>query len=301
MAYNQAMFATIGRSWQLYKVCWKVLLHDKELLVFPLISTIALILTIAVIFGSGMVFRAADSVEGGLVLGPADFVIMGVFYFINYFIIIYFNAALIGAARIRLRGGDPTIRDGFRAANSNLMGIIGWAFISAIVSLIFYALEKAASNRGGFGGIALMITTWLLRGAWSVFTYLVIPVLVIEGVGPIEAIKRSAALLRKTWGEQLVSRFGFDLMVIIVGLPIVLVAVAIGIVIPQPAGLIIAVAFGVVALGALILVTAALKAIYVAALYEYATDGVLPDFFPREVVSDSWTPKGGPQFSQYRP
>ena len=125
-----------------------------------------------------------------------------------------------------------------------------------------------------------MITTWLLRGAWSVFTYLVIPVLVIEGVGPIEAIKRSAALLRKTWGEQLVSRFGFDLMVIIVGLPIVLVAVAIGIVIPQPAGLIIAVAFGVVALGALILVTAALKAIYVAALYEYATDGVLPDFLP---------------------
>ena len=223
------MFATIGRSWQLYKVCWKVLLHDKELLVFPLISTIALILTIAVIFGSGMVFRAADSVEGGLVLGPADFAIMGVFYFINYFIIIYFNAALIGAARIRLHGGDPNVWDGFRAANSNLRGIIGWALISAVVSLIFYALEKAASNRGGFGAIALMITTWVLRGAWSVFTYLVIPVLVIEGVGPIEAIKRSAALLRKTWGEQLVSRFGFDLMVIIVGLPIVLVAVAIGI------------------------------------------------------------------------
>ena len=295
------MFATIGRSWQLYKVCWRVLLHDKELLVFPLISTIALIITMAAIFGSGLVFRAADSLEGGLVLGPADFLIMGVFYFINYFIIIYFNAALIGAARIRLRGGDPTLRDGFRIANSNLIGIIGWAFISAIVSLIFYALEKAARGRGGFGGIALMITTWLLRGAWSVFTYLVIPVLVVEGVGPIEAIKRSASLLRRTWGEQLVSRFGFDLMVIIVGLPIVLVAVAIGVVIPQPAGLVIAVAFGVVALGALILVTSALKAIYVAALYEYATDGALPDSFPREVVADSWAPKGGPQFGPYRP
>ncbi len=300
------MFATIGRSWQLYKVCWRVLLHDKELLVFPLISTIALILTIAVVFGSGMVFRAADSVNSsadaaGSALGLADFVLMGVFYFVNYFIIIYFNAALIGAARIRLRGGDPNVWDGFRAANSNLRGIIGWAFISAIVSLIFYALEKFAQNRGGFGAIAVMITTWLLRGAWSIFTYLVIPVLVVEGVGPIEAIKRSAALLRKTWGEQLVSRFGFDLMVIIVGLPIVLVAVAIGIVIPQPAGLIIAVGFGVVAIGALILVTSALKAIYVAALYEYATDGVLPGSFPREVVSDSWAPKDGSQFSQYRP
>ena len=204
----------------------------------------------AVVFGSGMVFRAADSVssgtdEAGTALGLADFILMGVFYFVNYFIIIYFNAALIGAARIRLRGGDPNVWDGFRIANSNLRGIIGWAFISAIVSLIFYALE---------------ITTWLLRGAWSVFTYLVIPILVVEGVGPVEAIKRSASLLRRTWGEQLVSRFGFDLMVIIVGLPIVLVAVAIGIVVPQPAGLIIAVGFGVVAIGALILVTSALKA-----------------------------------------
>lgn len=295
------MFATIGRSWQLYKVCWRVLLHDKELLVFPLISTIALIITAAMIFGSGMVFRAADSAEGEIALVPTDYLLMGIFYFVNYFIIIYFNAALIGAARIRLRGGDPTLRDGFRAANSNLVGILGWAFISAIVSLIFYALEKFARSRGGIGAFAFLIVTWILRGAWSVFTYLVIPVLVVEGVGPIEAIKRSASLLRRTWGEQLVSRFGFDLMVIIVAIPIVLVCVVIAFIIPAPAGIVIAVALGVAGLGALILVTAALKAIYVAALYEYATDGVLPDSFPREVVADSWAPKDGPQLRTYRP
>ena len=283
-----------------------MLLHDKELLVFPLISTIALVITFAVVFGSGMVFRAADSVGQepevvGIQLTAGDFAMMGVFYFVNYFIIIYFNAALVGAARIRLRGGDPNVWDGFRAANSNLVGIIGWAFISAIVSLIFYLLEKVASRQHGFAGLVMMITTWLLQGAWSIFTYLVIPVLVVEKVGPIEAIKRSASLLRRTWGEQLVSRFGFDLMVLIVAIPIVLVSLAIAFVVPHPAGMIIAVGFGVLGIGTLILVTSALKAIYVAALYEYATDGVLPQSFPREVVSQSWTPRDEPGFQRYNP
>jgi hypothetical protein len=285
------MFATIGRSWQLYKVCWRVLLHDKELLLFPLFSGISLILTIAVIFGSGLVGRLGDSVDEELAMTNADYVILGVFYFINYFIIIYFNAAIIGAARIRLQGGDPTLRDGFRAANSNLSGIIGWAAISAVVSLVFYAIDKFGRRQSGASGIIFMLLSTLLRVAWSVITYLVIPVLVAEKVGPIEAIKRSAALLKKTWGEQLVSNFGFDLMVIILAIPIVLVALAIAFIIPAPAGIIIAVAIAVVGLGLLMLVTAALRAIYIAALYEYATTGDLPQIFPRQLVADSWRPQ----------
>ncbi len=287
------MFATIGRSWALYKVCWGVLRHDKELLLFPLISGISLIITLAVLFGSGLVTRVADSVDENFQMIPADYVILGVFYFVNYFIIIYFNAAIIGAARIRLQGGDPTLKDGFRAANRNLVGIMGWAAISAVVSLIFYALDKfargQAAGRGGGGAmIMLMIVSMIARAAWSIITYLVIPVLVVEGVGPIEAIKRSASLLRRTWGEQLVSNFGFDLMVMILGLPIVLFAVVVGVIIPAPAGVIIAVAIGVVGIGLLILVTTALRAIYIAALYEYAVTGSIPQLFPQEVVKDSW-------------
>ncbi|MFQ5934436.1 MAG: DUF6159 family protein, partial [Dehalococcoidia bacterium] len=174
------MFATIGRSWELYKVCWRVLRHDKELLLFPLISGIALVITMAVIFGSGLVTRVADSVDEQFEMVPADYVILGVFYFLNYFIIIYFNAAIIGAARIRLQGGDPTLKDGFRAANRNLSGIVGWAAISAVVSLIFYALDKfartqASGRGGGIAIIALMMVSWVAKAAWSIITYLVIP------------------------------------------------------------------------------------------------------------------------------
>ncbi len=289
------MFATIGRSWELFKVCWRILQHDKELMLFPLLSTISLIFTFTLIFATGLVDRVADSADQGFEMIPADYVILGICYFISYFIIIYFNAALIGAARIRLQGGDPTLRDGFQVANRNLMGIIGWAAISAIVSLIFYAINKFArrglSQHGGAAMIVLLIVGLVAQVAWSVITYLVIPVLVAEGIGPIQAIKRSASLLRKTWGEQLVSNFGFDIMVIILAIPIVVVVVVVGVIIPQPAGVVIAVALGVTALGALILITAALRGIYVATLYEYATTGSVPQLLPERLVVDSWTPR----------
>ena len=289
------MFAAIARSWELFKVSWRVLLHDKELILLPLISTISLIFTFALIFASGLVDRVADSADQEFEMVPADYVILGVCYFMNYFTIIYFNAALIGAARIRLQGGDPTLRDGFRTANRNLWGIIGWAAISSVVSLIFYAIEKFV-RRGlpGPGGIAItaiLIVSRIAQIAWSVITYLVIPVLVVEGVGPIQAIKRSASLLRKTWGEQLISNFGFDIMVIIFAIPIVVVAIIVGIIIPQPAGVVIAVALGVTALGSLILITAALRGIYVAALYEYAVTGSVPQLLSERLIVNSWRPR----------
>jgi hypothetical protein len=136
-----------------------------------------------------------------------------------------------------------------------------------------------------------MVLSSIAQVAWSVITYLVIPVLVVEGVGPIEAIKRSASMVRRTWGEQLVSRFGFDIMVLIFTILIVIVAVVLALVVPAPVGVILAIAFGVIAMGALLLITAAMRAIYIAALYEYASSGSVPQLFPREVVTQSWQPR----------
>ena len=288
------MFEGIARSWRLYKICWTVLFHDKELLLFPLLSTLSLGLTIASVFGSGTLLRVANLAEQGGLL-PADYLVMGVFYFLNYFIIVYFNAAIIGAARIRFHGGDPTLKDGFNTANRHFWSIAGWALISAVVSLVFYALDKFARGQAGEGrgglAILLIILSSIAQVAWSVITYLVIPVLVVEGLSPIEAIKRSARMVRGTWGEQLVSRFGFDLMILIFAIPIVIVAVLLAVALPPPVGLIAALVFGVITFGLLLLVTSAMRAIYVAALYEYASTGQVPQLFPQEVVANSWEPR----------
>ena len=115
-----------------------------------------------------------------------------------------------------------------------------------------------------------------------------VPVLVIEGLSPIAAIKRSARMVKQTWGEQLVSRFGFDLMIIVFAIPIVLVAFLIGSILPGQFGFFVAIAFGGLGIGLLLLVMAAMRAIYVAALYEYASTGSVPQLFPEDVISHSW-------------
>ena len=134
--------------------------------------------------------------------------------------------------------------------------------------------------------------TTLMRGMWSIYTYLVIPALVSEGVGPIQAIKRSKGLLRDTWGEKLVSRFRFDLLIIIsliVGLSALVIASWVLFLESS------AIAIGVVLIAPHTLVIFALRSIYVAALYEYATTGVI-DAFPSKIIEGNWEPRKIPIF-----
>ena len=191
------MFESWGRSWQLVKASWAVLQADKELLWFPVISGIITILICIVMFIPSVVVSitlfSTGASEG--VTEVFGFVGLFIFYLVTYTISIYFNTALIGAAMIRMDGGDPTMKDGFDIANSRLGKIIGFAAMSATVGVIIRVLQER-------GGIVGNIVSWLGGIAWNLATFLVIPVLVTQNIGPIDAVKRSASLLRETWGEQ---------------------------------------------------------------------------------------------------
>ncbi len=101
-------------------------------------------------------------------------------------VIFFCNTALVGAALIRLRGGDPTVADGFRIAASRVGPILGYAFIAATVGMVL----RAISERSGFLG---RLVVSLVGFAWNLATFLAVPVLVVEDVGPIEAVQRSAS------------------------------------------------------------------------------------------------------------
>ena len=203
------MFATFGRTWQLTKMSWGVLQSDRKLIAFPIMSGVALVILAALLTGVGAGFgtfeRLGEAETAGL--AEADIVLLGITYFLLAFVIIYFNAALIGAAMVRLAGGTPTLGDGFRLANSRLPQIAGWALISATVGLILQILRN--QSRDNFlGQIALSI----VGGVWAYLTFFVVPVLVAEETGPITAIKRSSSLFKRTWGEQVVANFGFGIV-----------------------------------------------------------------------------------------
>ena len=119
-----------ARSWELVKLCWRVLQQDKELIVFPIISTIGVLIVTAsfVVPGFFTGFWQGISENGA---GPGLWVLIALFYLVEYLVIIFFNAALVSAAIVRLEGGDPTLGDGLRGAWSHIGSILGYAAIAA--------------------------------------------------------------------------------------------------------------------------------------------------------------------------
>jgi hypothetical protein len=265
-----AMFNRLSRSWSLVKASASVLRQDKELLLFPLISLGALILVVASfalpVFGMGIL----DGISGGDQRVSAGlYAVAFLFYFSQYFVIFFFNAALVGAAMMRLDGGSPTFADGLRIATSKVGAIAGYALVAATVGMILRAIQE----RVGFIG---RIIVGLLGASWSIATYLVVPVLVARDVGPIDAVKESTALLRKTWGENVIGQvglaaaFGFIFLGVVACGVLLVVASLFTHSIPL---LVVALVATVLAIGITALVQSALTGIYAAALYRYATTG----------------------------
>ena len=257
-----------ARSWQLVKLCWRVLQQDKELVVFPVVSTIGVLVVAAsfVIPGFFTGFWQGVSDSG---TGVGFWILVFLFYLAEYLVIIFFNAALVSAAIVRLEGGDPTLGDGLRGAWSHVGAILGYAAIAATVGLALQILRER-------GGIAGVIVAALGGMAWTVITFLVIPVLVVEGLAPVAAIKRSAGLLKKTWGEQIIGSAGIGLVFGLLGFAVAVVGVALGVLIMSTGVVtlgIAVIALAIVAIMVISLLGATLKGIYSAALYQYAVDG----------------------------
>ena len=196
---------------------------------------------------------------------------------------IFFTAALVHAADERLRGGDPTLGSALRGARRRARRILPWAIVSATVSVILRAFEE----RAGFLG---RIVAGLAGVAWSVVTFLVIPILVLEDIGVADAIKRSGSLFKRTWGENLAAQVGFGLLGFLAFLPaIALIVLSAG---AGEAALGIAIAVGVLWIGVVVVVLAALNGIFQTALYHYAVDGQVPgEYFSPETFSNAFVPR----------
>jgi hypothetical protein len=278
------MAGKFARSLSLVKASAAVLQSDKELLVFPLVSMLAVILVVATfmvpIFGFGLY----NHMGAGDPMRPALYIYSFLFYFVQYIVIFFCNTALVGAAMIRLDGGNPTVADGFGIARSKLLPIVGYAAIAATVGMVLRSLEQ----RAGFIG---RIVIGLIGAAWTVATFMVVPVLVSSDVGPVEAIKESASMLKNTWGENLIGNGGIGFVFGLVTLAVMLVGGGLTMVSATNGMVPVAVVLGgitVLAVLAIALVQSALAGIYSAALYRYATDGQAPAGFDGDVLQNAF-------------
>ncbi len=260
----------IGTGWQLAKTSLRVLRRDKELLLFPLISGLAILGILAAFVGGMFVTVGFEAAFGGGATWLFA-VLMIVYYVLSFFIAFYFNAAIVGAATIRLNGGNPTLGDGLRIASANVGRLFLWAVFAATVALVLRAIQE----RLGFVGKILI---GLVGVAWSLATYFVVPVLVYEKLGPWAAVKRSAHLFKTTWGETLVGGFSMGGIFLLLGLAGILAPI-LGFVLGGLMGLVVGLVVAVLYWVVLGLVASAASSILVAALYRYATTGKVAEDF----------------------
>ncbi|MBA2326930.1 MAG: hypothetical protein H0V95_09855 [Actinobacteria bacterium] len=280
----------IRNSWELFKVSWGVLRSDKTLAAIPAISAVVSLVALA---GFGGLFYAlgidtGSEKEGTEAIDAIGYVIAAVAYVVFAFITVYFQSALVAGANERLEGGDATVGKSLGAAGGKLHRILPWALVTATVSFIISQIER----QGWIG----QIVGNLLGMAWNVLTFLTIPIIMLEDVGPIAALKRSGTLFKKTWGENLVAQAGFGLFGFLLFLPAIAVG-ALGIATGNDVVAGVAIGIAVAWVAVVMVVLSALSGIYRTALYRYAVDGSVPPAFAGADLSGAFAPRRGGRFN----
>ena len=284
------MAGKFSRSWALLKASAAVLRSDKSLLLFPLLSGLCTLLVAAsFLLPVGMMVigdpQAGQPFEHGMSVGA--YMLLFGFYLVQYFVIIFFQTALTGVALMHLRGEPTSVGAGFALARAKLLQILGYALIAATVGLLLRMIQERL-------GLIGRLVVGFIGLAWTVATFLVVPVLVSKDVGPVDAVKESVELLKRSWGENLIGNGGigivFGLMMglaVLVGVVLILGAAAthslLAIVLVA-----VALVLGFILLG---LIQASLQGIYAAALYRYAEAGEVSVGFDQTLLQQAFTPK----------
>jgi hypothetical protein len=279
------MFERIMRSFELVKASWRILMDDKKLLVFPILSGIVTLLVIASFVIPIIFYPGAYSLSTNTVAG---IVLLFLFYLVSYFVVIFFNVGLISCVNARLNGKEMTIGEGLSAAGRHLGSIFAWAVVAATVGLILHMIE----DRAGFLG---QIATAIVGGIWSLVTLFVVPVLAFEDKGVFAAMKESASLFKKTWGESVVGTISITLIfaaVGVVGFLLLLGTLFIG----NTVLFLAALALFIVLIAILAILSSAMQAIFTVALYTYAKTGAAPKVFGPGVVENAFAPQSRQQF-----
>ena len=278
-----------ARSWQLIQASCEVLRADNALLILPAFSglaTTALAAGFAALAMSDGTFSAIRETRSLDAFGPL-YAWVFCWYLVQYFVVIFFNTALVGAAIALLDGGRPTLGAALKLALSRIGAILGYAVISATAGVLLQALAE----RLGLIGRLIEATLGL---AWTAATFLVVPILAAEGIGPWRAIERSTALLRKTWGENLIGNAGISLVMSMISGTVGLIGVVGGMLLFQLGRPLLGAALlcaSITTLLLIVLVAAALSAIYAAAVYHYAVAGTPPADFDGDLIRGAFTRK----------
>jgi Family of unknown function (DUF6159) len=267
------------QGWALTKKSWAVLKTHRELMRFPIYGAICALVLVICLVGPGIyLIDDGERVAGGL--------LTAVGLYLSSFVTIYFGVALAATADAVFSGREATIADGFAVARSRIGAIAGWAAVAALVGTLISLIQQT-------GSIGEVIIASLVGAAWSLITFLAVPVITFEETGPFATLKRSATLFKERWQGQITGNVAIGGIVFLVGIipAIALIALGAYLWVGDDGGAGLALGAVIVVIGVAILVVAglvvqALKGVFGVALYRYAAAGqTTPGFTAADMES----------------
>jgi Family of unknown function (DUF6159) len=252
----------LSRGWRLAKESLTVVRSDPALVALVILGLVlAALIALPALIGAALV-------SGGDEPSAVAWILIGLGLYLGYAVTIFFGVALVHAVGRVLDREDATVGEAIGFAFGRLGPILGWSIVGAVVNLLFMLLRSR-------GGIAGAILAGLGGAAWALVTFLAVPVIAFEGLGPFATLKRSASLFRERWGEQIAGNIGIGVVFFLLSLPgILLAALGIGIAAGSAAvaGWILAVV-GILLVVVVTIVGRAASATFRAVLYRYAATG----------------------------
>jgi hypothetical protein len=265
-----SLFERTSLGLKIVKGSFKVLRVNPRLLIFPLLSGMSLFAVFAIVFEGLIGTGLAAGLDGDEASYPL--LIFGC-YLVGYFVIVFFNMSLIHCVNLYFEGEEVTIGKGLRFGISRIRPIFVWALFAATIGTLLRLVQNSS------GRVGRLIAT-VLGLAWGVTTFFVVPIIAYEKLGPVDAVKRSAQIMKNKWGESLVASFSFSLLLLLLLFPIGFIAMAVASYINDTAG---ALVFGISFL-LLAIASGALNAIFVAAVYKEATGNAADIPFDKQLL-----------------
>jgi hypothetical protein len=272
----------IRRGWALTKKSWGLLRSHPELIRFPLYGAVATVVLAIFTIGPGLYLFEQDEL-----IGAIPVIVIGVY--VLSVVGVYFSVALAAAADMIFRGqAEVTVADGLAVSRARFSQICGWAALSTAISLVMGLLE----NQGGIGG---QIAARVVGMAWALVTFLAVPVIALEGTGPVGTLKRSASIFRERWGQQITGNIAIGGAIGLLGILPSALLIAVGVAVWSSAAFAgaLLVIVGAIGLAIALLISKALSGIFGVALYRYATEGQAVGGFTAEELESAVKIKKG--------
>ncbi|MBK9012983.1 MAG: hypothetical protein IPM82_02275 [Saprospiraceae bacterium] len=264
-----SLTSRLSNGWEMGMTSLHVLRNNPKLLLFPVFSTLSLLMVLATFFGGIAIVWGLDfgewttNADGS----PLQYLLLFGYYLVNYFVIVFFNVGLVYSAKRIFEGHEVTLTEGLNFSYSRIGVILQWAVLAATVGVVLKTLQE---NLGWIGKIIV----GLIGMVWSIATYFVVPVLAFENLPPIEAVKRSGAIIKEKWGESLSANIGFGVFFLVGYLVIIAGGFLIGYLVHPLVG----VAIGMLAALVLHTVVSAAQTVFLAAAYQHVNNDPYGDF-----------------------